>query len=112
MNPGNTIIFMRWRSPGFHRWPDAAGERAYLADRHRHVFHFEACMSVWHDDRDVEFHDALDALHTCTPAGKDWGASSCEVIARQLLDYINDMWPGRHPVVTVSEDGECGATVS
>lgn len=112
MGTGATRIFVTWRATGFHRWPAASGERDYLAARHRHVFHYRAELDVTHNDRDIEFHDLLDACHDVASEGVEWADRSCEAIGRVLLNDIEHRWPGRNPVVTVSEDGECGATVT
>lgn len=99
--------------PGFHHWPDAPDHRAYLRDRHRHLFHLRAEVSVSHDDRDVEFHDLSDWLrriwHDRAPDG-EWGPKSCEAIARELAAAAG--WMGRSWSMSVSEDGESGAVVS
>lgn len=112
MNTGRTRIFVTFTRTGFHRWPDAPLLRAYLAAPHRHVFHFRVELDVHHDNREIEFHDLLD---TCTAViddyGEDWDSCSCEAIARRLLADVQDQYPGTSPLVTVSEDGECGATV-
>lgn len=102
---------MTWHAAGFHAWPLAAGPRSYLAARHRHVFHFRVELDVYHDGRDVEFHDLLDDCRAMTPINVEWDDRSCEAIGHVLLDALERRWPGRHPAVTVSEDGECGATV-
>jgi hypothetical protein len=101
-----------WRAAGFHSWPQAAGARGYLAARHRDVFHYRVELDVNHDDRDVEFHDVLDACRAMTREDTDWDARSCEAIGRLILAELDARWPGRSPVICVSEDGECGATVT
>ncbi|WP_028924207.1 hypothetical protein [Pseudonocardia acaciae] len=97
--------------PGFHHWPAATDRRAYLADRHRHLFWVRAEVTVSHTDRDVEFHDLGDLLRRWWGADtRDWGASSCEDIAMSLWRHLLDA--GLYPTeVTVSEDGEYGATL-
>lgn len=107
-----TRILVRWQSPGFHNWPDAPAHRSYLADRHRHLFFFEVELDVFHDDRDIEFHDLQDWCREATPANYEYGAMSCEAIARNVLTQIEQRWPGRHPMVSVLEDNEAGAKVS
>ena len=104
-------IFVTWTEVGFHAWPAASGQRGYLARRHRHVFHYRAELDVFHDGRELEFHDLLDACRAMTPPNTEWNDRSCEAIARVVLAELEHLWPGRHPEVTVAEDGECGATV-
>lgn len=103
-----TTIIVRFTAPGFHRWKDAPPHRAYLGERHRHLFHVEARLTVKHDDREVEFHDLLDFCRDAFVLLTDW---SCEKAARELRDAIREKWPNRKCSVSVFEDGECGALV-
>lgn len=99
-----------WTFDGWHHWPDAPPHRAYLASRHRHLFHAKVTLAVGHDDREVEFHDLLEAGRLVTPAGREWGSMSCEAIATTIGGHVLRRWP-RPLVVEVWEDGECGALV-
>lgn len=105
-------IFVRFVEPGFHCWPDAPPHRAYLRDAHRHLFHVEVRTKVWHDNREIEFHDLLDSARSAwrerctTPL-----AASCEMKARAIAERLHEA-TSRSYTVTVSEDGECGATIS
>ena len=105
-------ITVRWTEPGFHCWPEAEGERAYLAQRHRHLFHIEVSMPVEHNDREVEFHDLLDHARSWRTDGPERGRWSCEDIAREIDLHVRARWPGRTITVAVFEDGECGATIT
>jgi hypothetical protein len=107
------------RFVGFHLWPDAPRARDYIGRRHRHVFHVQVQVDVFHDDREVEFHDLLDLVNDAVGAlgeplsggARDLGAMSCEMIARHLAEAIREQLPGRRIMVDVSEDGEVGAGV-
>lgn len=103
-------VWARWTYEGFHYWPDAPTSRAYLADRHRHLFHAEVRVTVEHDDRDIEFHDLLDVARTALN-GVAAPYESCEMMARRAAEAVQARWPGRPVQVTVSEDNECGATL-
>ena len=95
-----------------HHWPDAPAHRRYLASTHRHLFHVDAEVTVRHDDREVEFHDLQDVVAArCAALGTDLGAMSCEMVAAEVLAEVRRVYPGRSYKATVSEDGECGATV-
>ena len=58
-------IFVRFQKEGIHKYPAAATDPAlatgdeydvsFLATLHRHVFHFEVTVEVFHNDRDIEF---------------------------------------------------------
>lgn len=95
---------------GFHCWPDAPDEVAFLRDRHRHMFHVKAVKRVSHDDRDVEFillKRAIDTKVVTMQAadGVDVSTWSCE---RWALELVNEFGLSE---CEVSEDGENGARV-
>lgn len=105
-----TRIFVRVRAPGWHNWPDAPPQRAYLSYRHRHMFHYEVSMVVEHNERDVEFHDLMDEVQRLLLT--EWGNWSCEKIATRLRSQLAALYGDeRDIVVAVSEDGEAGAVV-
>lgn len=104
-----TIVFSTIRFEGFHRWPNAPDEVAFLRDRHRHIFHVRAEVEVHHDDRDVEFillgRRVLAEVKSITEA-EDVSCWSCERWAREFLDRLNLV------KCEVSEDGENGAVIT
>lgn len=110
LKTGPAWITVEFERVGFHCWPGATGERAYLADRHRHRFIVSVSLTVEHDDREVEFHDLLDRAAGWWP-GPELGRQSCEDIARRYIHRLAERYPGRRYSVTVSEDGEVSATV-
>lgn len=107
-----TQVYCTVHVEGVHHWPDCPfDEVKYLRDPHRHMFHIKAFKPVSHDDRDVEFimlkHEIAEYLRD-----KYWheegkclyfGAMSCEMIARELIDEFE------LSVCEVSEDGENGS---
>src|SRR6516165_9572423 len=104
-----TFAIVRFTVPGLHRWPDAPTHRQYLANQHRHVFHVECGIEVRHNDRELEFHDLLDA------AEHDFvlqGDMSCEMAARGLIHNLQQRFPRRSIYAEVFEDGECGARMT
>jgi hypothetical protein len=102
-------IVVRFTRPGLHCWPDATGRRAYLAHKHRHMFYVEVTTGVTHDDREIEFHDLLQAAEDLFPIG-DFGIQSCEMLARELAEGLQKQF--RRPLqVAVFEDNEVGARV-
>ena len=50
-------IWVTFQKEGLHKWPDATQHPGieFLANEHRHMFHFRVDLEVWHDDREVEF---------------------------------------------------------
>lgn len=103
---------VRFTVAGFHCWPDAPMWRAYLRERHRHLFHFEVSLEVRHNERDVEFHDLLTLCQDQYPATMEFGDRSCEAIAEELIGVLKFHYPDRRMSVGVFEDGEVGAVVS
>ena len=107
-----TSIWVTFQKEGIHCYPDAPEEVAYLRQPHRHVFHFKVKTEVFHDDRELEFHmlkNELQALYTDDILKLDY--LSCEMMARELAEYIKSKNPDRNFYVDVSEDGECGARI-
>lgn len=110
---GGAAIFVRFTEEGFHCWPQAPEHRAYLRERHRHLFHVDVETRVLHDEREIEFHDLLSEARALFRGrliyGDETGAS-CETMARALAQELAALHD-RMVTVTVSEDGECGARV-
>jgi len=125
MDAAERKIWVTFRKEGIHCYPAAAtdprlntaGEYdvAFLANPHRHIFHFRVSIDVWHNDRDIEFIQFkrwLESLYngSNTVLELDW--KSCEMIADDLYVQIADRYPGRAVVIEVSEDGENGCSIS
>lgn len=92
-----------------HCWEGCAiDEVKFLAHPHRHQFVIRAHKRVYHDDRDIEFivlqHSILRYLHETFPTG-DMGSTSCEMLARMLIDQFD------LSKCSVSEDDENGAEI-
>lgn len=107
-------IWVTFRKEGIHKYPgafDLPGVE-FLANEHRHIFHFRIELQVWHDDREVEFilfKRELEALYSEGTLQLDY--KSCEMMADDLAYYIKKKYPGRNIVIEVSEDGENGCRV-
>jgi hypothetical protein len=105
---------VRFSREGFHCWPEATGRREYLTARHRHLFHVEAHLQLFNNDREVEFHDLLEFCRGRFGGGlgvTEFGARSCESLAEGLAREIALQWRDRSAIVKVFEDGEVGATI-
>lgn len=101
-------VFATTTFEGFHCWPTAPDEVAFLRVRHRHVFHVRVEWVVNHDDRDIEFILAkrrVDVLLQQHRLDADRATWSCESWAAWLLETLGAVR------VEVSEDGENGAVV-
>ena len=105
------FIWVTFQKEGIHKYPDAPEGVEFLKYPHRHIFHFKVELEVFHDDRDVEFilfKRELEKLFADGTLQLDY--KSCEMIADDLAFYIQAKYPKRDLVITVSEDGENGAT--
>ena len=121
-------IWITFRKEGIHCYPAAAtdpmlntaGEYdvSFLANPHRHMFHFRVWIDVFHNDRDIEFIQFkrwLENLYTShrsdspTVLKLDW--KSCEMIADDLYIQIAQRYPERAVWIEVAEDGENGCLI-
>lgn len=114
-----SFIWVTFQKEGIHKYPSAATDPklatgdwldvSFLGTPHRHIFHFRVEMSVYHDDRDVEFIQAKRIMERWFSDGTlQLDYKSVEMIARDLYNKCIDMWPGRDYTIEVSEDGENG----
>ncbi len=105
------MITVKAYKSGTHCWPEAPQAVEFLRNEHRHVFHVEAEIQVFHDDRDLEFflvqrylNKALDEIFAVNNK-----RISCEEIANELRIKLEARYPGGRKInVRVSEDGENG----
>ena len=122
-------IWVTFQREGIHCYPAAAtdpqlatGDKydvSFLANPHRHIFHFQVWIDVFHNDRDIEFIQFkrwLENLYTGTgpyAEGRvlELDYKSCEMIADDLYLQIADRYPGRAVTIEVSEDGEDGCRI-
>lgn len=116
-----TTIFVKFQAEGIHRFPAAQDPKfatgdyydvSFLSYPHRHIFHFEVAIQVFHDDREIEFIQFkrwMEELYDKNVLALDH--KSCEMIAQDLAATIASAYPGRDLTITVSEDNENGATL-
>ena len=115
-------IWITWQKEGIHKYPAAATDPAlatgdeydvpFLANPHRHIFHFRVWIDVVHNDRDIEFIQFkrwLENLYRSGTLQLDY--KSCEMMADDLYIQIASRYPGRVVHIEVSEDGENGALI-
>ena len=118
----NKMIWVTFRKEGIHRYPAAATDPnlatgdeydvSFLANEHRHIFHFRVWISVTHNDRDIEFIQFkrwLENLYKDAILSLDH--KSCEMMSDDLYDIISKKYPGREVWIEVSEDGENGSFI-
>lgn len=98
---------------GTHYYGVAPDPVKDLRNEHRHIFHVRVQISVFHDDREVEFfvlkHDvenAIACLSTRTAGCYTLGACSCEMIGKKIYDSLKEKYKllSRNVVISVSED--------
>jgi hypothetical protein len=120
----NKMIWVTFRKEGIHCYPAAAtdpnlatGDQydvSFLANPHRHIFHFRVWLSVTHNDRDVEFIQFkrwLEQLYSSTQSVLLLDHKSCEMMSDELYDTISQKYPNREVWIEVSEDGENGSFI-
>jgi hypothetical protein len=120
----NKMIWVTFQKEGIHCYPAAAkdpnlatGDQydvSFLANPHRHIFHFRVWLSVTHNDRDVEFIQFkrwLEQLYSSTQGVLSLDHKSCEMMSDELYDTISQKYPGREVWIEVSEDGENGSFI-
>jgi hypothetical protein len=113
-------IEVTFQKEGIHCYPAAATDPklktggaddvSFLANPHRHMFHFRVRVNVWHDDREIEFIQFkrwLESLYSGNVLELNY--KSCEMIAEDLYFEIIKKYPNRNYVISVFEDGENGA---
>ena len=110
------FIWITFQREGIHRFPAAATDSnladvAFLANEHRHIFHFNVNIEVFHNDRDIEFIQFKRWLESLYQGTLELNYKSCEMISDDLYEVIAGRYPGRDIEITVSEDGENGATI-
>lgn len=114
-----TRIIVTWRHAAFHRWRQSP-RQPYLANLHRHLFHWRFEIRVEHNDREIEMHELLDACQStqralenddCQSCNKITIEDSCETMAAKLLEEMQLIYQGRAMAAECWEDGECGARV-
>lgn len=113
--PNMQFIIVRTQFEGIHCYPAAPEEVAFLRHPHRHMFHVEVEIEVFHDDRELEFIMVKRDLDKFLQSIKAVLTASCEMIACKIQSYIKEQYPSgshsRFVNVKVFEDGENGAYI-
>lgn len=115
-------IWVTFQKEGIHCYPAAATDPqlatgdeydvSFLANPHRHIFHFRVWIDVFHNDRDIEFIQFkrwLENLYASGTLALDY--KSCEMMADDLYIRIAERYPEREVKIEVSEDGENGCLI-
>jgi len=120
----NKMIWVTFRKEGIHKYPAAATDPdlatgdeydvSFLANPHRHIFHFRVWLSVTHNDRDVEFIQFkrwLEKLYSSNEGVLSLDYKSCEMMSDELHTHISQKYPSREIWIEISEDGENGSFI-
>jgi hypothetical protein len=118
----NKMIWVTFRKEGVHCYPAAATDPnlatgdeydvSFLANKHRHIFHFRVWISVTHNDRDIEFIQFKRWLENLYKDNiLDLNFQSCEMMSDDLYSEISQKYPNREVWIEVSEDGENGSFI-
>ena len=115
-------IWVTLQKEGIHKYPAALEDPnlatggwddvSFLGYPHRHIFHFKVWLEVFHNDREVEFIQFkrwLENLYKEEVLQLDY--KSCEMIADDLAEHIQDRYPGRWLKISVAEDDENGCEI-
>jgi len=118
----NKMIWVTFRKEGVHCYPAAATDPnlatgdeydvSFLANKHRHIFHFRVWIGVTHNDRDIEFIQFKRWLENLYKDNiLDLNFQSCEMMSDELYSEISEKYPNREVWIEVSEDGENGSFI-
>jgi hypothetical protein len=111
------MIWVTFQKAGLHRYPLAESDEnlkdvSYLGYPHRHLFKFKITIEVFHNDREIEFHQFLNWVESLYSSSiLDLKNKSCEMISDELAEAIKNKFPDRKLIIEVSEDGECGSII-
>ncbi len=100
-------IWITTQFEGFHYYPKAPKDVAFLKNVHRHLFKIKVWIEVFHNDRDIEFILFKRFVESLTKE-KEFYMASCETISDILHEKISQKYPDRKIKIEVSEDGENG----
>lgn len=117
MNMEKKYIYIKFAKEGIHCYPEAGtnpdlADVSFLQYPHRHMFHFMIAIEVNELNRDIEF---IQLKRYCEglydQKTLDLNSKSCEMIASELADVLQEKYPGRDITVDVSEDDENGSMI-
>lgn len=117
------MVWITFQKEGVHLYPAAAidpnlktgdwDDVSFLGVAHRHIFHFKVQISVFHNDRDLEFIQFKRWCERLYSTGVlQLNHKSCEMIAEDLAAMIQQKYPKRKLIIDVSEDNENGACLT
>lgn len=115
-------IWVKFSGEGIHKYPAALEDPSlatgdeydvsFLGYPHRHIFHFRVWIEVRHANRDIEFIQFKRWLENQYNNGVlDFDYKSCEMLADELAERIQEVYPDRWLKISVAEDDENGCEI-
>jgi hypothetical protein len=122
MQSAKRMIYINFQKEGIHKYPAAledpnlkTGDEydvSFLGYPHRHIFHINVSIEVFHNDRDIEFIQFKRFCERLLSEGVvQLNYKSCEMISDDLYEQISSRYPERDVHISVSEDNENGCTI-
>jgi hypothetical protein len=76
------------------------------------MFKFNVQIQIFHNDRELEFHQVLNYCESLfATQAIDIDFKSVEMLADDLYVQLAAKYPERDMKISVSEDGECGCVI-
>ena len=116
-NQAKRFIWITFQKVGFHKYPAAESDPLladvqYLGNKHRHLFKFRIAIEIFHNDREIEFHQFLNFCESLFSESRiDIDFKSVEMLSDELYVKIAEKYSSRDIKIEVSEDGECGCLI-
>ncbi len=89
----NTVI-IQLEIEGFHHYPNAPEQVEFLSHNHRHTFKIKAGYEVSDLNREkeifIERENIREYLNESFGSPCQFGAMSCEMIAKEILEFASD----------------------
>ena len=94
----NRNIWVTFQKAGFHKYPAASIDPAledvsYLGNRHRHLFKFNIQIEIFHNDREIEFHQCLnycDKGNIDTEISTHTAVRICKILGAVLDKFLTE----------------------
>jgi hypothetical protein len=116
LNQAKRMIWVTFQREGIHCYPAAGtdpnlADVSFLANPHRHIFHFHVAIEIFHNDRDIEFIQFKRWLESLYQGTLELDHKSCEMISDDLYNVIAMKYPNRDIEISVAEDNENGSLI-
>lgn len=110
MNRKTTIV-IKTQFEGKHQYISAPSQVEFLRNIHRHLFYVVVELSVYHDDRELEFICVKTTLNEFLNSNPFGITTSCEQMADAICRFLIEKYGNRNIKCCVYEDNENGGCV-